>query len=132
MSKKLKKQESTPKISKKPEDTYPVFCFKYLQPYSYNSCSDPKFFINFLERLQKLGSLGWKGIDISNKHSFGTEKMPIKQLIPNSLPSIITEDVTELTVFRATGSNLPFLGIRLNDTFQIIFIETTFGEIYKH
>ena len=132
MSKKLKKQDESIKITKKPEDRYPVFCFKYLQPYSYNQCSDPSFFIDFLGRLKKLGSLGWNGINTSGRHSFGTEKIPIEQLIPATFPPIITEEVKELTVFRATGNNLPFLGIRLNDTFQVIFIETNFGDIYRH
>lgn len=132
MSKKLKKQEEAIKISKKPEDRYPVFCFKYLQPHSYNKCADSSFFIEFLQRLQKLGSLGWNEIGRSHRHSFGTEKIPLKKIKPKSLPSIVTEDVEELTVFRATGSNLPFLGIRLNDTFQVIFIETNFGDIYNH
>ncbi len=132
MSKKLKKQEEVIKISKKPEDRYPVFCFKYLEAYSYNKCADPSFFIEFLERLKKLAGLGWNGINTSNRHSYGTEKIPIAQLKPTKFPSIITEDVKELTVFRATGNNLPFLGIRINDTFQVIFIETKFGDIYDH
>jgi hypothetical protein len=132
MSKKIKKQQEPVKITKKPEERYPVFCFKYLQPFSYNKCLDPSFFIEFLGRLKKLGTLGWNEINKSARHSFGTEKIPVKKIIPNSLPMIVTEDVEELTVFRATGNNLPFLGLRLNDTFQVIFIETNFGDIYRH
>ena len=119
-------------IKKEPEESYPVFCFKYLQPYSYKNCNDPSFFVDFLERLCKLANLGWKSIDISARHSFGTEKIPIRDLKPNSLPPIITEDVKELVAFRANGNNLPFLGLRLGNTFQIIFIETAFGDIYDH
>lgn len=129
--KKIKKVEEKIDI-KKPEFKYPVFCFKHLQRHSYNECKDPKFFINFLERLQKLGELGWKEIDRSNRHSFGYEKIPVSSIKPRSKPSILTEDVEELTVFRANGDNRPFLGIRLNDTFQIIFIESEFGDIYDH
>lgn len=132
MSKKIKKQEEATSIKKKPEDRYPVFCFKYLQQYSYNKCSDPAFFISFLERLKKLGELGWQGIQGSHRHAFGTEKIPIKSLRVSNFPSIVTQDVNELTVFRANGNNLPFLGIRLEDTFQVIFIETNFGDIYPH
>lgn len=132
MNKKLKKQEESASIKKKPEEKYPVFCFKYLQRYSYNSCTDASFFIEFLERLQKLGQLGWQQIQGSGRHSFGMEKMPIKQIKAKNYPSIVTEDVEELTVFRATGSNLPFLGLRIGDTFQVIFIETKFGDIYNH
>ncbi|MCA0380740.1 MAG: hypothetical protein LCH58_01160 [Bacteroidetes bacterium] len=131
MSKKIKKVEDKPNM-KQPEHRYPVFCFKYLQPCSYLKCNDASFFIEFLERMQKLGELGWKEIDKSGRHSFGTEKIPVKQIKPQLKPSILTPDVTELTVFRATGNNLPFLGIRLNDTFQVIYIETQFGDIYNH
>lgn len=130
-NKKIKKQKEEVHI-KKPDFRYPVFCFKYLQPYSYNTCTDPKFFIDFLDRLKKLGDLGWKGIDTSNRHSFGYEKIPVTQIKPKNKPSILTEDVEELTVFRANGNNLPFLGLRLNDVFQVVFIETSFGDIYDH
>jgi hypothetical protein len=132
MSRRIKKQEEAIRIVKKPEDRYPVFCFKYLQPYSYNYCSDPSFFISFLERLKKLGELGWNEINKSARHSFGTEKIPKRALKPKNFPPIVTEDVDEFTVFRATGRNLPFLGLRLNDTFQMIFIESGFGDIYDH
>lgn len=130
--KKVKPVESLIQIKKEPDDSYPVFCFKYLQQYSYNKCSDPSFFIEFLERLQKLGDLGWKGIYSSGRHSFGIEKMPIKRLKPATMPSIVTAEVKELTVFRACGNNLPFLGLRIANTFQVIFIETSFGDIYDH
>lgn len=130
--KKIKSQEEKTSIKRKPEDQYPVFCFKYLQQQSYSKCTDPQFFIDFLERLGKLGLLGWQEIARSGRHSFGTEKIPLKQLKVSSFPPIVTEDVNELTVFRANGNNLPFLGIRKDDIFQIIFIETSFGDIYNH
>lgn len=132
MSKRLKKQEESTSIKKKPEEKYPVFCFKHLQPYSYTDCNDPEFFIAFLGRLKKLGELGWQGIHTSHRHNFGVEKMPIKRLKVSNFPPIVTQEVNELTVFRASGNNLPFLGIRLDDTFQVIFIETNFGDIYPH
>ncbi|WEK33787.1 MAG: hypothetical protein P0Y53_14945 [Candidatus Pseudobacter hemicellulosilyticus] len=131
MSKKVKKQEEEVQ-KKKPEDRYPVFCFKHLHPGSYSNCSDASFFIEFLGRLKKLGELGWQGINNAARHSFGTEKMPVRQLKIKNLPRIITPEVEVLTVFRAAGNNLPFLGIRLEDTFQVIFIETKFGDIYDH
>lgn len=132
MSKKIKKQDDSPSMKQKPEDRYPVFCFKYLQQYSYSSCTDASFFIAFLERLKKLGGLGWQGIRGANRHSFGVEKMPIKKIKIKNFPSIVTEEVEALMVFRATGSNLPFLGIQHGDIFQVIFIEANFGDIYDH
>jgi len=117
---------------KKPELSYPVFCFKYLHSISYVNCKDAGFFIDFLQRLQKLGQLGWNEINKSPRHSFGYEKIPVSAIKTNFRTTIMTEDVTELTVFRANGNNLPFLGLRLNDVFQVIFIETTFNDIYQH
>lgn len=82
--------------------------------------------------MQKLGDLGWDEINKSHRHGFGTEKMPVAQLKPTHRPGILTPDVEYLTVLRATGSNLPFLGIKLDNVFQVIFIETSFGDIYDH
>lgn len=131
MAKKIKKVDEQPHIHKGIVNDYPIFCFKYLQEVSVKNCSDPKFFYDFLFRLKKLSELGWNEINKSARHSFGTEKMPIKSLKPD-LPAVITDDVDELTVFRANGNNLPFLGIRKSGLFHVIFIETNFGDIYNH
>lgn len=111
---------------------YPIFCFKYLQAVSIKDCKDSKFFFDFLMRLQKLSELGWKQIRVSDKHSFGTEDIAIKQLKIKSFPPCITPDVDKLKVFRANGNNLPFLGIQHENIFRVIFIESHFGDIYEH
>ena len=127
----IKKVDDQPHIHKGIVNNYPIFCFKYLQDVSIKNCNDYKFLVDFIFRLQKLGELGWQEIGRSSRHSFGTEKIPIRQ-IKSSLPTIITDDIDELTVFRANGNNLPFLGIRKTNIFHIIFIETNFGDIYNH
>ncbi|MFT4204655.1 MAG: hypothetical protein QM610_12190 [Chitinophagaceae bacterium] len=131
MRKRIKKVEEQPHIHKGIINDYPIFCFKYLQDVSIKKCNDHKFFCDFIFRLRKLSELGWKEINKSSRHSFGTERLPVKSLKPD-LPPIITDDVDELTVFRANGNNLPFLGIRKSGVFHIIFIETSFGDIYDH
>lgn len=110
---------------------YPIFCFKHLQTKSIDGCRDADFFFRFLERLQKLSSLGWEQIRVSPRHSFGTEKIPTNIIKPN-LPKFVTADVTHLTAFRANGNNLPFLGIQKGIFFHVIFIESKFGDIYDH
>lgn len=110
---------------------YPLFCFKYLQTTSINKCRDADFFFKFLERLKKLSDLGWDGIRTSSRHSYGIEKLPVNKIKPE-LPKFVTDDVKELTVFRANGNNLPFLGIQRGIFFHVIFIETSFGDIYNH
>lgn len=108
---------------------YPVFCFKHLK----TNCSgkDYKFYFDFIERLSKISSLSWKEINLTHKHGFGTEKMPVGKIKP-TLPPFVTPDVKDLIVFRANGDNRPFLGIRNENVFHIIFIEESFGDVYDH
>jgi hypothetical protein len=117
--------------SKINEEDYPIFCFKYLSDISIKDCKNYDFFIEFLLRLKKLSELGWKEIRLSQRHSFGMEKIPVDKLHPR-LPSCVTPDVTHLHVFRATGNKLPFVGIEIQQVFRILFIETNFGDIYDH
>jgi hypothetical protein len=133
MSDKIKKKNIEPKKIETPkksnfQNTYPIFCFKHLQT---TPKSDFKFYADFIVRLTKLSSLSWADINISHRHSFGTEKMPVKKIKP-SLPKFITQDVDSLTVFRANGDNRPFLGLQKENIFHIIFIEEKFGDIYDH
>lgn len=122
------KNKITPQTVVHPVLDYPVFCFKHLQ---FKPQDDHKFYTEFIERLIKLCSLSWKTIDLTHKHSFGYEKMPVKSLKP-AMPTFVTPDVSELTVFRANGDNRPFLGLRRGNVFHIIFIEEAFGDVYNH
>ena len=111
---------------------YPIFSFRYLAPHSFPKCRDASFFRDFLARLQKLSELGWKRIALSDRHSFGTEKIDVSAIKPRQqLPPFITDDM-KLEVFRANGNNLPFVGLRNGRTFHIFFIETNFGDVYDH
>lgn len=109
---------------------YPLFSFRYLQHTSFTDCTDNTFFPSFMKRLTKLSELGWKGINTAQRHGFGMEKLP-QNIIKPQLPSVITPEV-QLFAFRATGNNLPFVGFREGKIFHILFIETTFGDIYSH
>lgn len=109
---------------------YPLFCFKYLQSRSFVDCKDGSFFSDFLKRLKDLSDLGWKQISVSHRHAYGMEKLT-QEIIKPQLPGIITPDVP-LFAFRAVGNNLPFVGFREGNIFHILFIETSFGDIYDH
>lgn len=107
---------------------YPIFCFRYLQ----TICNgDYKFYYDFVERLKKISGLTWNQINVADRHGFGTEKMPVKQIKPQ-LPRFVTPEITHLLVFRANGDNRPFLGLRSGVVFHIIFIEEQFGDVYDH
>lgn len=110
------------------ETDYPIFCFRHL---CINSKGDHKFYFNFIERLNKLSNLSWTVINASQRHGFGTEKLPVTQIKP-TLPQFISPDVKELLVFRANGDNRPFLGLRNGKIFHIVFIEEKFGDVYNH
>lgn len=114
------------------KDNYPIFCFKYLSDTSIKKCVDPKFFVDFLLRLKKLSELGWHGIGNSTPHSYGMEPLPLHKIKPQIIEESITPDAKKLHIFRANGNNLPFIGIQIQKTFRILFIETKFGDIYDH
>ena len=132
MSKIKKKNAQQNKIKIPSENSieldYPIFCFRYLQTVSNG---DYKFYSDFVERLKKLSGLTWNQINIADRHGFGTEKMPVKQIKPQ-LPKFITPEITHLVVFRANGDNRPFLGLRSGIVFHIIFLEEQFGDVYDH
>jgi hypothetical protein len=111
---------------------YPIFCFKYLQHASIKGSRDADFFVNFLLRLRELSSHTWKELEKERRHGYGMELIPINQIRPQSYPSIVTPDIKTLTVFRANSDLRPFLGIRKGSLFHIIYIETRFGDIYRH
>lgn len=115
-------------INSNPIIDYPLFCFKHLE---FKPNADYKFYTEFITRLAKLCNLSWDEINKSHRHSFGTEKLPVDQIKP-SLPPFVTPDVSHLTVFRANGDNRPFLGLRKDNVFHIIFIEEAFGDVYNH
>ena len=121
-------------LKKDDEDAYPLFCFKYLSNHSIKKAKDVKVFIGFLQRLKDLSILGWKGISCSRRHQYGMEKIPIKQIRPKLSPLPVFDGLEYLSVFRATGNNLPFLGPRLKNSnvFSVLFIETKFNDIYQH
>jgi len=128
----LKKRSNDPKINKEPVIEYPVFCFKYIQNKSFDKCRDAKFFIDFIQRLNKIAQYSWRDIELLPKHGLGYEMLPKSKFKCSKFPEIVTDEVSKLMVFRANGSNLPFAGVKINNIMHVIFIETNFGDIYNH
>ncbi len=134
MSSKIKFGNKEKHLSKSKElqtDKCISFNFRYLSDRSYPDCKDISFFIKYLERLSKLSSISWKQAQQSDRHGFGFETLGVES-IKVALPAVVTEDVKKLLVFRATGDNHAFLGLREDDVFNVIFIESQFGDIYNH
>jgi hypothetical protein len=108
-----------------------LFDFSKLQPVSYIDAKKTSFFIEYLGRLKKLSSLEWSTIFTTQRHGFGTELIPVSSL-KLSAQSLVPDDIEKLLVLRATGDNHVFLGKREGNVFQVIFIESQFGDIYSH
>lgn len=105
------------------------FSFSYLHDVSYPDCKDCAFFVSYLKRLKKLSSIGWNVLNASGRHSFGWEKIPVKQIKKDVK---LSDDVGFLISLRATGDNHVFLGFREANVFHVVFIESNFGDIYDH
>lgn len=134
MSPKLKKiSPKNPEISKDKKQDYIVFSFSNLKRISYCDVKkDPSFFIQFLDRLQKISTQTWGQVYNTNKHGIGgTEPMAVKNL-EKSAQNLVPAGINTLQVMRATGDNKVFLGTRDGNVFNIMFIECNFGEIYSH
>lgn len=125
--KRLKKEEPVEKVVGR--QGLISFRFDLLHEVSYTDCQTSDFFIKFLKRLKQLCSLNWNEINTSSRHSFGYEKIPINSIIKEVC---ITKEINFLFAFRATGDNRAFLGFRDGDVFQVVFVESNFGDIYEH
>lgn len=127
----IKRQTPQPSLIRKITDKL-VFGFSELRPFSYTDAEkDSEFFIKFLDRLKRLGSLDWNTVSTSARHSFGTEKIDSK-FFTEAAKSKLPNGMNSLLVFRAQGDNHVFLGYCDGNVFQIIFIEYQFGDVYKH
>jgi hypothetical protein len=114
------------------EYDYPLFCFKYLNETSFSKHDyEAAFFIKYLKRLRDLSKLGWDEIKKSHRHSYGMEKIPV-HAIKLQMPDCVSDEVSHLDVFRASGDNRVFIGLRRMKIFHVFFIEANFGDVYDH
>lgn len=108
----------------------PHFSLEYLArntKYSIENCPDGHK-VAFANRLDKLSQLTWQQIFSSDRHSFGTEKIP-RNIISVEIPSYITEDIKFLA-FRFSG-NCPMVGYRSDRVFYIIWLDHDYT-LYPH
>lgn len=71
----------------------------------------------------------WNEIMMAHKHGLGSETLPAKSIIPD-LPEWM-DSSEKLLVLRHEG-RLPQVGIRIGDTFEVIWIEPEFNTLYSH
>lgn len=130
---KLKKLTPTPSAISNTQNDEIVFSFKGLKRYSYDTASnDGVFFIRYLERLSKISTQTWAAAYSTGKHGIaGIEPMKVDSLT-KAAQNLVPSGIECLIVMRATGDNHAFLGHRIGNVFNVIFIEHEFGDVYNH
>lgn len=83
----------------------------------------------FLLKWEKRSSMTWNEIMMAHKHGLGSETLPAKSIIPDLLEWMDSSE--KLLVLRHEG-RLPQVGIRIGDTFEVIWIEPEFNTLYSH
>lgn len=107
-----------------------TFGFEHLHNVSWTDAKDVRFFKDFMLHLQKFSTMTWQAIYSAPRHGLGTETLPVSAVKPQVIG--IPTEIQKFLVLRATGDNHPMLGYRDKDTFQVVFLETEFGDVYKH
>jgi hypothetical protein len=136
MTKKIKKlrPKGTPHFTLEAEpidynSLAPIFSFRHMKYRSHNclsQCSqDSKS--DVINTLLKLSQLSWNQISSSPSTGLGFENIPLYRFTA-PLPSIVTEEVPSLKVFRYSGSGR-IAGIREKDIYHILLVGT---DLYTH
>jgi hypothetical protein len=111
------------------ESSTPKFCLHHLQDGFRVSDLHREQQQDFALALQTRCSLTWQQIATNGRHALGYEFIPADQIIP-PIPRVF-EDAARFMVFRYSGF-LPMAGVRVQDVFQIVWIEAKFGDLYDH
>lgn len=111
---------------------YPVFCFKYLNTNVSMKKCNAELLRSFLIRMNDLSNMTWQQIAQSDRHQYGWEMIPKKQIKPKLSKEIVTDDVKEVFVFRYTKDKRPFVAIKEGKLLHVLLIEGNFGDVYNH
>jgi hypothetical protein len=109
--------------------TTPKFCLAHLVS-GYNlDPLDKSAQAAFAIALQKRSSLTWGEIMRVDRHGLGYEFLSADKF--KCAPPHRFEGTEKFMVFRYCGI-LPMAGVRIRDTFHVLWIERQFGELYDH
>lgn len=107
----------------------PRFCLRHIVPGHDVEALDQALRAALALTLQKRAALTWREIHQAGRHASGTEYIDaasIRAHIPEAF-----SDRARFMAFRYCGK-LPMVGIRVNDTFHILWIEAAFNALYDH
>lgn len=82
----------------------------------------------FLVKWSKRSTFTWAELGIQGKHGLGFEHLPARKFRP-SVPESLEED--KYMVFRHDGNHV-FAGFKAGDAFYVLWVEASYGDLYKH
>ncbi|MFI7677185.1 hypothetical protein [Actinophytocola sp. NPDC049390] len=108
----------------------PKFCLAHIQRgFDIPSLPDDRARASFAAALQVRCTKKWRELKSERRHGLGFELMPKRQLrapIPEQF-----QDQERFMVFRYHG-RLPMAGVRILDTFHVVWLEPSYGDLYDH
>jgi len=108
--------------------SWPVFCFRFLQPgHDVDDLLEPDR-RQLLKRLRLLSQLEWKQIEQASRHGLGKENIA-QNSISKPLPPVVTQDI-KLWALRFSGLK-PMIGFRAGGVFHLLWIDHNFS-VYPH
>lgn len=107
----------------------PRFCLAHLvKDFDVEAC-EQALRADFAHALAKRSQLTWGDLARSDRHALGWELISAKSIKP-AVPERFS-DASKFHTFRYSGK-LPMAGVRIGDTFHVLWIERRFGDLYTH
>lgn len=110
------------------DDGHLLLSFRHIQPKFGVGEMNERQRSEFLVKWEKRCGFTWVELQRHQKHGLGYEMLPRRQFKP-VVPESLEDE--KYMVFRHDG-NLPFAGFKAGDTFYVLWIETRFGDLYRH
>ncbi len=112
------------------DEATPKFCLAHLAPsFGIVDLPEDRQRSEFAKSIERLSKMTWRQIRLAYKHGNGSEPLPKNQILRN-IPERFA-DQEKFVVLRYDG-NLPMVGVRIEDTFHVIWVEAAFGDVYDH
>ena len=114
-------------IPKKSDELFPIFSFRFMSDgeFSYKNCNG-KQLEAFVGKLCRISQLTWRDIHNSSKETNGYEQI---KTLASKLPQSLQGEIP--MAFRFDGRDGRFVGVRQEEVFHIIWIDTKF-KLYTH
>ena len=107
----------------------PRFCFRHLEPGFGVRDLDRDAQASLARELEARAGMTWQQLIQTSRHAKGSETIPREAIIPR-IPDRFA-DRTKFLCFRYF-ENLPMVGVRIGDTFHLVWIEKRYDEVYNH